>query len=52
MAKVDIIKRPIEKISGNVKMMAWSAVIESLVLLILGILLIAWPDMMITVISA
>jgi len=51
MAKVEIIKRPIENISGNLKQSAWAAVIESLVTAILGIFLIAWPDVVIKVIA-
>ena len=50
-AKAEKIMRPIEKIGNNVKMAAWSAVIEAFALLILGVLLIAWPDLMITIIS-
>ena len=51
MSKAEIIKRPIEQVGIDVKKSAWSAVIESLVILILGILLIVWPDTMIKIIS-
>lgn len=51
MSKVEIIKRPIEQIGGDIKKAAWSSVIESLAILILGILFIAWPDMMVKIIS-
>ena len=51
MPKVEIIKRPIEQIGDNIKKNAWSAVVESLATLILGILFIAWPDTMIKIIS-
>ncbi|MBQ2695049.1 DUF308 domain-containing protein [Candidatus Saccharibacteria bacterium] len=51
MSKVEIIKKPIEQVGGNLKKSAWSAVIESLAIIILGILLIIWPETMITVIS-
>ena len=51
MPKAEIIKRPVEQISGDVKKSAWSAVIESLAILILGILLIVWPDTIITIIA-
>ncbi len=51
MPKVEIIKRPIEQIGGDIKKAAWSSVIESLAILILGILFIAWPDMMVKIIS-
>lgn len=51
MPKAEIIKRPIEQIGKDIKKAAWSAVIESLAILILGILFIAWPDTMMKVIS-
>ena len=37
------IKRPLDIIAGNLKKSAWAAVFESIVLLIFGILLVAWP---------
>ena len=49
MSKVEIIKRPIETISDNLKKSAWSAIAESLVTMILGMLLIAWPDTVIQI---
>ena len=51
MSKVEIIKRPVEKISSDLKQSAWMAVIESLATAIIGILLIAWPDTVIKVIA-
>ena len=51
MSKVEIIKRPIEQIGSDIKKSAWGAVLESLAILILGILFIAWPDTMVKVIS-
>ena len=51
MAKAEIIKRPIEQVGSDVKKSAWGAVLESLAVLILGILFIAWPETMVTVIS-
>ena len=51
MSKVEIIKRPIETISGDLKKSAWSAVIESLVTAIIGVFLIAWPDVVIKIIA-
>ena len=51
MSKVEIIKRPIEQVSGNLKKSAWSAAIESLVIMIFGIFLVVWPDVTILVIS-
>lgn len=51
MSKVEIIKRPIEQVGGDIKKSAWSAIIESLAILVLGILFIAWPDLMVKIIS-
>ncbi len=51
MSKVEIIKRPIEQVGKDIKKSAWSAVIESLAVLILGILFIAWPETMVQVVS-
>lgn len=51
MSKVEIIKRPIEQIGSDIKKSAWSAIIESLVLMILGVLFVAWPDTMIQVVA-
>ena len=51
MSKVEIIKRPIEKIGWDLKKSAWSAAIESLAIMIFGILLVSWPDITIIVIA-
>ena len=51
MPKMEIIKRPLERVGSDIKKAAWSSVIESLAILILGILFIAWPDMMVKIIS-
>ena len=51
MSKAEIIKRPVEQIGKDVKKSAWSAVIESLAILILGVLFIAWPDTMVKVVA-
>ena len=51
MAKVEIIKQPVEKVGGNLKQTAWTAVIESLATVILGILLIAWPEVVLKAIA-
>lgn len=51
MSKVEIIKRPVEQVGGEIKKSAWSAIIESLAILILGILFVAWPDVMIQVVA-
>ena len=51
MSKVEIIKRPIEQVSGNLKKSAWLAAVESLIIMIFGIFLVVWPDVTILVIS-
>lgn len=48
---LEIVKKPIEKVGGNIKKEAWFAVIESLATVILGIFLIAWPTVAIKVVS-
>ena len=49
--KAEINKRPIEKIGTSVKRSAWSAIFESLALVVLGILFVIWPDVMINILS-
>ena len=49
--KAEIIKRPVDQISGNIKKAAWSAIIESFALMILGILFVIWPDTMIKILA-
>lgn len=44
MPKAEIIKRPIEKVTSDIKATAWSAVIESLALIILGILFLVLQE--------
>ena len=51
MSKVEVIKRPVEQIGNNLKQNAWMAVLESLATIILGVLLVAWPDVAIKAIS-
>lgn len=51
MAKAEIIKRPIEQVSSGLKKSAWSAAIESLIIMFFGILLVVWPDVTVLVIS-
>ena len=51
MSKVEIIKRPIEKLGWDLKKSAWSAAIESLAIMIFGILLVSWPDVTIIVVA-
>lgn len=44
MAKVsDAIEKPIKNIGGKIKRTAWTAIVESVILLLFGILLIACP---------
>lgn len=51
MSKVEIIKHPIEQISGDIKKSAWAAVIESLALMVLGILFIVFRDTMVQILA-
>lgn len=51
MAKMQIIKHPIEQIGNNVKKSAWSASAESLITIALGILLIIWPETVIQILA-
>ena len=51
MSKVEIIKRPVEKLGGDIRKSAWSAAFESFVILVLGILCIIWPDMIVKLIA-
>jgi len=51
MSKVEIIKRPVEKLGGDIRKSAWSAAFESFVILVLGILCIVWPDMIVKLIA-
>ena len=51
MAKVELIKRPIGQIGGELKKSAWMMVAESLIMAIVGILLVAWPEVVIKVLA-
>lgn len=51
MAKTEVIKRPVEQVGKDVKKSAWSAVIESLALIILGILFIVLQGTIIKVLA-
>ena len=51
MPKAEIIKHPVEQIGSDIKKSAWSAIIESLAVLVLGILFIIWPDSMIKIMA-
>ena len=50
-AKARIINRPIEMMGENIKKSAWSSTMVSLATLLLGILFIAWPDLMIQAVA-
>lgn len=47
--KAELIKRPIEKVGNDLKTTAWSAVIESLALMILGILFLVLQETMLQI---
>ena len=49
--KAEIVKRPAERISADLKKTAWGGVIESLLIMIFGILMIVWPDITTRVIA-
>ncbi|MDO4611958.1 MAG: DUF308 domain-containing protein [Candidatus Saccharibacteria bacterium] len=51
MPKMEIMKRPVEKMGGDIKKTAWGAIIESLITLALGIFLIAWPELVIKILA-
>jgi len=51
MTKAEIINRPVERVGNDIKKSAWLAVIESLTIIIMGVLFIAWPDYMVRIIS-
>ena len=49
--KAEIVKRPFARIESDIKKSAWSAAIESLVIMLFGIMLVAWPDVTVLVVS-
>jgi len=49
--KVEVIKRPIEQMGSDVKKTAWSAVFESLIIVILGVLCVVMPDTIVKAIA-
>lgn len=51
MPKVETIKHPADKIGWGLKKSAWSAVAESILIMIFGILLVVWPDITVVVIA-
>lgn len=44
-------KSPVEKIGGSLKKTTWAAICESLVVIIFGVLLIAWPGIMLSIVA-
>ena len=51
MSKVEIIKRPVEQMGSNIKKTAWASIIESLILIVLGVLLVACSDVVIKILA-
>lgn len=50
-SKVEIIKRPLQQTGDALKKNAWMSILESLVMVVMGVLLIAWPNVVIKAIS-
>ena len=50
-SKVEIIKKPIENIGNNLKKTAWMSVFESLIMILVGVFLVAWPDVVVKVLA-
>lgn len=48
---VEVIKRPVQQVSASIKKSAWSAIAESIVILLFGILLVVWPEITIVVVA-
>lgn len=48
---VEAIKRPVQQVSASIKKSAWSAIAESIVILLFGILLVVWPEITIVVVA-
>ena len=51
MSKTEVVKRPIERISWDLKKSAWLDAIESIVIMVLGIMFVVWPDGIVNVIA-
>ena len=51
MAKAEIIKRPVEQAGNEIKKSAWAAIIESIILIILGVLFLVFQESMVKVIA-
>lgn len=51
MSKTEVIKHPIEKIGFDLKKSAWASAIESIVIMLFGILIVVWPGATIIVMA-
>ena len=51
MSKTEVIKHPVQKIGSDLKKSAWAAAIESLAIMLFGILIVVWPDATIIVMA-
>lgn len=51
MSKVEIIKRPINGSKKDLKKSAWISVAESIALIVFGVLLATWPDLIIKILA-
>lgn len=49
--KAQIIKKGVRDLGWDIKKTAWSSAIESLAIIIFGILLVVWPDVTITILA-
>ncbi len=50
-SKVENIKRPLQQTGDALKKNAWMSILESLVMIVMGVFLIAWPTVVIKAIS-
>ena len=51
MSKTEVIKRPIEQVGSDLKKSAWGAICESIATMLLGILLIVWPETIMQIVA-
>ena len=51
MPKAQIIKKNINDLGSDIKKSAWGSIIESLAVIIFGILLVVWPDVTINILA-
>lgn len=49
--KAEVIKHPIEQIGATLKKSAWGGIVESILILIFGILMVVWPNITTVVIA-